>query len=251
MSIQNGEEKKGVTDKNQPPKDSTNLLPMIDLEECIKLVSDIHEQGLETALMPAVAKAIGYKNATSTPFYRRQVAARLFGLLHTGAELTTRAMDYLKPHDEGAAQMALNVAIMGIPIYADLLTKHEGKKINIALLANSLERDLRLTPGCASTCAKVFFASIKFAGMVRGDGTVGVTSITVEEKNAVPPVSIPSAEPTVEAEDVQQHTLFLDKNKTRKFTFTGPIAVSRSEYDRICKWLEMAMIVAAKDEVVT
>src|SRR5438046_2798721 len=84
--------------KTKEKKDSTIEIPMVDLEEAVRLVTMIHENALETASMPDVAKGCGYSNPSSTPFYRRMVAARQFGLLSTGRpELTTRSRDYLKP----------------------------------------------------------------------------------------------------------------------------------------------------------
>ena len=43
--------------------------------------------------------------------------------------------------------------------------------------------------------------------------------------------------------DQEEHSLFLDKEKTRKFTINSPLFVSRAEYERICKWIEVTLIV--------
>ena len=57
-------------------KDSTNELPMFDLTEALNFVTKLHENALETVPMPKVAEGMGYTNPSSTPFYRRIVAAR-------------------------------------------------------------------------------------------------------------------------------------------------------------------------------
>ena len=40
-------------------KDSTNAIPMFDIEEALKLVMTIHDKALETASLPQVAKGCG------------------------------------------------------------------------------------------------------------------------------------------------------------------------------------------------
>ncbi|MSU59742.1 MAG: hypothetical protein EXS35_16510 [Pedosphaera sp.] len=89
-------------------KDSTNALPMFDMEEAIKLVVTIHDKALETAPLPQVAKGCGYAHPSSTPFYRRLAAARLFKLLGSPqAELTTFALDYLNPTEKTQSRRRL------------------------------------------------------------------------------------------------------------------------------------------------
>ncbi|HTX20735.1 MAG TPA: DUF5343 domain-containing protein [Candidatus Aquilonibacter sp.] len=41
----------------------------------------------------------------------------------------------------------------------------------------------------------------------------------------------------------EAHTLFLDTDKQRKVSLTAPLSITRAEYSRICKWLEVALIV--------
>jgi hypothetical protein len=156
-------------------KDSTNELPMYDIEEAIKIVTIIHEKALETAGLQDVAKGCGYANPTSTPFYRRIVAARLFRLLNSPRpELTKFALDYLKPDTDDAKQNALNQAILGIKTYADIVNLHIGKRVNLDLIANKLEKDptLSISHTCAKVCASAFLSSLKFAGFILPDGTV-------------------------------------------------------------------------------
>src|SRR5271170_7262439 len=93
----------------------TTKIPMVDLETAMKAVKDIHDKALENATMPAVAKSLGYASPSSSPFYRRVAAARLFGLLGQGAGLTQAARDYIRPHDEGTKSAVLVGAIRGIP----------------------------------------------------------------------------------------------------------------------------------------
>jgi hypothetical protein len=237
-------------------KDYTTEIPMVELEEAIRFVTKIHNTGLETASMPEIAKASGYKTPSSTPFYRRMVASRQFGLLSkSGADLTVRVKDYLKPDSEGADRRALVDAVLGIPPYAEIVQRHDGKKLNISLVANGLSKALDLTDSCALLCAKVFAASLKFAGLLASDMTV---SLNASESQAQTPSSSQEIAPSKEGDkpeigetlQTQGHTIYLDKSKTRKFTVNAPIDITSGEIERIKKWLDYALIVDAENEEV-
>jgi len=232
-------------------KDSTNDIPMFDIGEAINLASIIHEKALETAAMPDVAKGCGYANPTSTPFYRRIAAARLFKLIGSPKpELTTLAKDYLKPDTDGAKQAALTQSIMGIKTYADIVNLNVGKKINADLLANKLEKDdsLSISKSCAKTCAAVFLSSIKFAGFILPDGTIAIPNgINSTETTAPPVVSLPTKSPKpdeIEGDDESQvQTLFLDSKRKRKITIKAPFTVTKDELERIRAWLGFQLII--------
>jgi hypothetical protein len=231
-------------------KDSTNELPMYDLEEVIKLVVTIHEKGLETSAMTDVAKGCGYANPTSTPFYRRMTAARLFKLLASPKpELTKSSLDYLKPDTDGAKQNALTQAIMGIPAYSELIQQHIGKRLNSQLVSNSFARSLGLTDAGAGVCARVFISSAKFAGFISNDGTVvmpsgGITSPVV--KTDAPPPTPPKPVHFGESEDdeeSQNQTLYLDTKRKRKIMIKAPLTVTKEELERIRAWLGFQLII--------
>ncbi len=250
MSSKQDQSQQSEKESSQVKKDSTVALPMFDLQEAIAFVLKIHEEALETAAMPGVAKGTGYSTPTSTPFYRRIVAARLFGLISsTGAALTTRAKDYFKPDSEDAKAKALVNAVNGIPHYAELVEKNAGKRLNVELIANGIEKTFNLTSVCSSICAKAFAESIKFAGMLASDGTVSLTGPKLESQpkpngsDETQPAQQEAATP-----DIQKHTLYLSKDKARKLEISGPIEITRAEYDRICKWIEVALMVADNPE---
>lgn len=228
-------------------KDSTNAIPMFDIEEALKLVVTIHDKALETAPLPQVAKGCGYANPTSTPFYRRLAAARLFKLLASPqAELTMTALDYLKPDREDAKQAALTLAVMAIPAYADLVQRHVGKKINTELVSHSFSRTFGLTDSCAGVCARAFVSSIKFAGFISPDGTVAMPSGGTALPAANPPAPVvqqPKIEEEETDEEIQTQTLYLDSKRKRRITVKAPLTVTRDELERIRAWLGFQLIV--------
>jgi hypothetical protein len=234
-------------------KDSTNELPMFNIEEAIQIVTTIHEKALENAAMPDVAKGCGYANPTSTPFYRRIVAARLFRFLNAPkAELTRLALDYLKPDTDDARQSALTQAIMGIQVYADIVNQHVGKRLNVELIANKLEKDdnFGISKVCAKACAVAFAESLKFAGFIRPDNTVGIPAWQPPSENVAAPTSVeppkPKKSPEKEWEaddDSQVQTLYLDNKRRRKIIIKAPFTVTTEELERIRAWLGFQLIV--------
>jgi hypothetical protein len=237
-------------------QDSTSRLPMVDLKTAVDVVAEIRERAVETAIMPAVAKALGYAHATSTPFYRRITAARLFGLLSSKSSLTQNAIDYIKPHDEGTKARVLSSAIMGIPFYGELVARYTGKKLNIELVANAIAKDCRLTDDCALICAKAFESSIIFAGMMAQDGSVQgpmASGVDAEQKETEVVQEYTKQNNDGKSQkqansDTQEHSIFLDRDRSRSFSFTGPLEITRAEYERICKWLEFTMLITTEDK---
>lgn len=231
-------------------KDSTNELPMFGIEEAIAIVVTIHEKALENAMMPDVARGCGYANPTSTPFYRRIVAARLFKLLGSPKpELTPLALDYLKPDTDDAKQLALTSAIMGIKVYAEIVHQHVGKRLNVDLIANKLEKDesLSITKGCAKVCANVLNESLRFAGFFAADGTIAIPAWTQPSEKAAPSPDRGKMKPLDDefsADDESQvQTLFLDSKRKRKITIKAPFSVSSEELERIRAWLGFQLLI--------
>src|SRR5204862_1794199 len=105
-----------------------------------------------------------------------------------------------KPSSEGAKQNALISAIMGIKWYAEVVNQHVGKRLNLELLANRLERDpvLGISAVCAKACASTLIGSLKYAGFMAPDGTVAIPgSTSVPASGNGQPAKSPAKEQSV------------------------------------------------------
>ena len=217
---------------------------MFDLGEVIKLVTDIHEKALETATMGAVAKGCGYSSASSTPFYRRILAARLFKLLsQQGAGLTPQALDYLKPDTEDAKNQALRNSVLGIPAYEELIQTHQGKRLNSEIIANGFARKISISQSGAGICAKAFISSLKFAGFVDEDGSLKRVSAipfrkAEEAKQGDDKLDDKHEEPKT---NERSYTLVLDEK--RSIVVKAPLSVKQSELKRLQEWLALQLLV--------
>src|SRR6266436_5733430 len=140
-------------------KASTNELPMVDLDNVLGFVDKIENEGLQTLSQQEVARRLRYASQTSTPFYRRIVAAKLFGLLDTtqGVNLTKLALDHFKPTDEESKKQALATAVKNVVGYQGLIERFSGKRLPpLEILKNFIERQFDLTADTANACAEVF-----------------------------------------------------------------------------------------------
>lgn len=239
---------KNQADKKPARKASTNELPMVDLGVVLDFVGKIESDGLQTLTAQEVAKRMGFAAATSTPFYRRTVAAKLFGLLDTtqGVNLTKLALDYFKPTDDDSKAAALATAIKNVVAYQKILERYSGKRLPQAdILANLIEREFNLVSEAAKVCASVFVNSAQRGGLVRGDGTLStkiperVPSSESPEK-AIQAATAPSQNATgylVAPGDYESHFLTLDAKGQRRVILQAPPVITGSELKRIQNWL--------------
>src|SRR5213595_3730624 len=189
MSTNPENTQKSLAEKKPVRKASTNELPMVDLATVLDFVGKIESDGLQTLTVHEVAKRMGFASATSTPFYRRIVGAKLFGLLDTtqGVNLTKLALDYFKPTDDDSKAAALATGMKNVVAYQKILERYSGKRLpQVDILANLIEREFNLASDAAKVCGSVFVNSAHRAGLVRGDGTL---SMAIPEHVSPPPAA--------------------------------------------------------------
>jgi len=237
-------------------KISTTELPMIELRQVLSFVSDIHEKGLESTTLAVVAKQTGYAAPTSTPFYRRLAAARLFKLLSPqGAELSKLALDYLKPDSDEAKANALAQAMYSVPTYVELMEKHAGKKLIVDMLKNGIARSYGLAESCAQICANTFIASVKFAGLLGGDDTLTGAAAKRTSQTPTNQASAAMGSPLVltsaiqDGVDLETYYLTLDAGTKRRVIVQAPPAVTAQELKRVQEWLSFQLLVTDAEAV--
>jgi hypothetical protein len=231
-------------------KASTNELPMVDLDTVLGFVDKIEADGLQTLSQQEVAKRLGYATQTSTPFYRRVVSAKLFGLIDTtqGVNLTKLALDYFKPLDEESKRQALATAVNNVVGYKGIIERFSGKRLPpLDILKNSIEREFDLAIEAANTCADVFVRSVKNAGLVKGDGTLGPIDLKplVVKASSDPSFSevspIASAATPITSDASESHYLTLDAKRNRRVVIQAPHKITEAELKRIQNWLAVQL----------
>jgi hypothetical protein len=230
-------------EKKAGKKGSTNELPMVDLAVVLDFVGKIEADGLQTLTAQEVAKRMDFASATSTPFYRRTVAAKLFGLLDTtqGVNLTKLALDYFKPTDDESKAAALATAMKNVVAYQKILERYSEKRLpQVDILANLIEREFALSSDAAKVCAGVFVSSAQRAGLVK-DGGVLSTALAerrsgqpAPEKPAIASSNVPGV---VASSGAESHFLTLDAKHGRRVVLQAPPIITESELKRIQNWL--------------
>lgn len=248
MSTNQENTAKSQMEKKTARKASTNELPMMDLGTVLDFVGKIESDGLQTLTVHEVAKRMGFASATSTPFYRRIVAAKLFGLLDTtqGVNLTKLALDYFKPTDDDSKAAALATAMKNVIAYQKILDRYSGKRLpQVDILANLIEREFNLASDAAKLCGGVFVTSAQRAGLVGGDGTLSTAIAervspqpSVEKATQQPASSFQRTVTEAPAPDnYESHFLTLDAKAQRRVMLQAPPVITESELKRIQNWL--------------
>lgn len=241
--------------KGAGKKNSTSEVPMVGLRDVLEFIKTIHSNGLERASMPDVAKGTGYGNASSTPFYRRLSASRHFGLLSSrGADLTLLGQDCVKPMADDATHRALVEAVQNVPSYAELITSHDGKRLNTKILANWFERKFEVNESAASYCAKAFVESMHEAGGLSADQVLNFKSPTTsrhvepepsstQKENAANQI-VTAPQPEV---DGHRFELILNHVSKRRLVIFSPASVTAAELKRIQDWLSFQLLIVEQD----
>jgi hypothetical protein len=232
--------------KQRKKKGSTADYPMVDLREVCDFVQTIREKGVEAETMPIVAKACGYAAPTSTGFYRRVVAARLFQLLQAqGAALTPLALDYFKPESDDAKSKALKKSVRSVASYLD---KYIGKKLVVDNIENAIVRSTDLNEDCALLCAKCFVQSLRFAGELDGDDVLLATARVVESGAIEQPATrTPTSPQAVVGGEMETYYLTLDAGGKRRVIIQAPPAVTAAELKRIQDWLSFQLLITQNE----
>jgi hypothetical protein len=241
-----------LVDKKRGKKASTTDLPMVDLDAVLAFVEKVEGQGLQTLSQQEVANRLSYSNPTSTPFYRRVVAAKLFGLLDTtqGVNLTRLALDYFKPTDEESKQQALLTAVRNVIGYQGIIERFSDKRLPpLDILKNFIEREFDLVPEAANACADIFVRSVTRAGLVKGDGTLSLDiSSPPMMRNASASRAFPQSDASViqntfasPSEESESHYLTLDATRNRRVTVQAPPVITALELKRIQNWLAVQL----------
>jgi hypothetical protein len=220
---------------------------MVDLGVVLDFVGKVESDGLQTLTAQDVSKRMGFAASTSTPFYRRTVAAKLFGLLDTtqGVNLTKLALDYFKPTDDDSKAAALATAIKNVVAYQKILERYSEKRLpQVDILANLIEREFSLASEAARVCANVFINSVQRAGLVRGDGSLSTSNPERVSASRAPEkaqeILSPSRGPTglfADEADSESHFLTLDAKAQRRVILQAPPVITTSELKRIQNWL--------------
>ncbi len=137
--------------------------------------------------------------------------------------------------------------------FAVLVQKFDGGKLPpLSLIGNIIHKEAGIPVSKKDILAGCFVRSAQFlkaidaGGFLRCKAFVAAGNRGAETQNnqaAPDDKRIPLEKLPKDFSDQEESYLFLDKDKTRKFTINSPLIITQAEYDRICKWIRVALIV--------
>jgi len=224
--------------------------PYTSLAPSLKISDAVKELGGANHPVPKSSLADFLKESEkSASFLQRIMAAKIFGLIEGRNEysLTEVGKHYYFPTDRTKEEALLDIFCEPAP-FRELIKRFDGDKLpSRVVLGNILQLQLKVPESWKDRVAAFFVNSAEFAGALDSTGFLRVkankqaksmpTVVSTHGKAPPPP---PSGTPEIFSE-VEDHTLHLDKE--RRFRISSPLFITQSEYDRICKWLAVTLIV--------
>jgi hypothetical protein len=234
--------------------------PYMPLPSALTVAEAVKQLGGNKTPVPKSLLASTLKeDIKSQGFTFRIASTKCFGLIEgrSAYTLTENAKRYFFPtstSDKIEASLSFLQSPSG---FAEIIKRFDGQKLpETQMLANIFHTQLRVPESWSVRAATFFLRSAQHVGVVdeqgflRFDAAKHIGSkespVDTSAPETPPPASQPPGSqpaPPPDKPGTQSHTLYLDKAKARPFSITGPIAITRPEYQRICKWIEFALIV--------
>lgn len=136
----------------------------------------------------------------SGAFLTRIASARTYGIIvssRNGYRLTDEAKKYFHPSDDAEKQRALLMMLKSAQIFADIIKRFDGTKINSDMFSNVLLREFKIPADSSGRIARYFLAAAKFAGALDDQGYLRY----VATRQSISQMTAPSS-PSANAEDM-------------------------------------------------
>lgn len=247
-------------------KDNGNLkteasYPIYDLAEAIKVGEGVRDLGGGNVPIARSLLAKHLKYAETGPsYFQRIAAAKAFGIIEgRGAYgLTDLGREYFYPIVENG-QKAAAIKLLTFPrAFSGLVEKFDGAKLpTIEMLGNIIHTEAGIPVSKKNALAGCFIRSANFIGAVDAGGFLHCNAAIAAE---IPPAGTQANQPTPEPERVpfeslpkefstlEENSVYLDKDKTKKVTLKCPLFLSKAEYGRICNWIKATWIIEEEEE---
>jgi len=250
MNVNN--ESNGEGNEREP-----SLYPYASFPTSLKIADAIRELGgARVAVSKSRLSAHFNESEKSAAFQQKISSAKAFGLIVGRSDylLTDTAKRYYSPLADGQKPLALIQCFSTPSSFKEIINRFDGDTLpNREILANIFE-ELKVPESWKLRAAAFFENGAQFIGVIDKDRILRIQAAQHAHAAATqqPPVHTPkpstaeSPETNAaveECSDQEKHSLFLDKEKTKKFTICSPLSLSRAEYNRICKWIEVTLII--------
>lgn len=230
--------------------------PLYDLEEGFKIAQAVRDLGGGNQPIAKSILAQHLKLAETGPsFFQRISSAKAFGVIDGWGSyaLTELAKQYFYPTVENGKQIAA-ISILKYPkAFSILVQKFDGGNLpSNEMIGNIIHKEADIPVSKKAVVAGVFVRSARFLGAIDSSGFLRCKAFAAGAGgSSIASATPPGAEiPKFPADKVpeeftthEENSLYLDKDKTKKATFSCPLFISQAEYDRICNWIKATWII--------
>ena len=238
----------------------SSVYPYTSLEPSLRIADAVKECGgaRSTVSKSRLAAQLG-ESEKSASFQQRISSAKAFGLIVGRSEygLSEAAKQYYSPTTEQGRSNALLEFLTAPSSFREIIRLFDGELLpKREILANIFSEKLKVPESWKVRAAGFFENSAQFVGVIDEDRFLRFKA--AQHASVLNPIRATATEPGTTAaarnpthtgksteafSDQEIHSLFLDKDKTRTFTINSPLFISRADYDRICKWIEVTLII--------
>src|SRR5665213_1476528 len=247
-------------EQNDEGPRSEAAYPAYDLGEALRVAEAVRDLGGGNVPVPRgeIAKHLEYaENGPS--FFQRVAAARSFGVIagRGSYSLTEIGKEYFYPTIENGQKIA-GVKMLSFPKSFNILVKKfDGLKLpGIEMLGNIMHSTANVPLSKKSILAGCFIRSAQAIGVMDTSGVLsckpfedvgkkvseGIASGKIPKE-----VNLDNAPEDLKSNDQNsksdQHTIYLSADKQRMVKLVAPLTISNAEYQRICNWIKVALIV--------
>ena len=249
-------------------KQEASLYPYTSLAPSLKIADAVKELGGARSAVSRSRLAAHFKESEkSASFLQRISSAKAFGMIAGKSEysLSEVAKRYYSPTSDQDRSNAL-LEFLTIPTsFREIIRLFDGEQLpKREILGNIFSEKLKVPESWKDRAAAFFENSAQYVGVIdenrflrfratqHASASQSAPSNTATAPKITPGLSFGGGAPSFSIgrtgfggtfSDQEEHSLFLDKEKQRKFSINSPLFISRAEYERICKWIEVTLIV--------
>ena len=226
-----------------------SLYPYTSLEPSLKIAEAVKERGGARSPVSKSSLAAHLKESEkSASLFQRISSAKAFGLIVGRSEygLSEAAKRYYSPTSEQDRSNALLEFLATPTSFREIIRLFDGEQLpKREILGNIFSEKLKVPESWKDRAAGFFENSAQFVGVIdenrflrfKATQHAAAAQSAVTENKKFPP-HVPEVFTTQE-----ENSLYLDKDKTKKVTFSCPLFISQAEYDRICNWIKATWII--------
>lgn len=235
--------------------------PLYDLAEAVKVAESVRDLGGGNAPAAKSLLAQHLQYAENGPsFFQRVAAAKAFGLIEGRGSysLTDLAKQYFYPTVENGKEAAAVKSLTFPKAFAVLVQKFDGGKLpTIEMIGNIIHTEAEIPVSKKNILAGIFLRSVQFIGAIDSGGFLRCKALVSAGKKVLDGIdggripkefNLDDAPEDLKTADagagkLEQHTLYLSSDKQRMVKLAAPLTISNAEYERICNWIKVALIV--------